>query len=79
MNWFRTQVKFYYPINLHYSQTIYSVARSVKLFYYPINLHYSQTGITVDAEPPKFYYPINLHYSQTYAHCTGIMQCFTTL
>ena len=35
---------FYYPINLHYSQT--HIKYSVKdfRFYYPINLHYSQTN-----------------------------------
>ncbi len=57
--------QFYYPINLHYSQTALCGAGSRPRFYYPINLHYSQTR----ARPPAavgFYYPINLHYSQTY-------------
>ena len=35
--------RFYYPINLHYSQTT-SLKRVLRrTFYYPINLHYSQT------------------------------------
>ena len=35
---------FYYPINLHYSQTIAFGRAGGELFYYPINLHYSQTS-----------------------------------
>ena len=35
--------KFYYPINLHYSQTMYNTMLETGKFYYPINLHYSQT------------------------------------
>ncbi len=34
---------FYYPINLHYSQTVVDEEIKVAKFYYPINLHYSQT------------------------------------
>ena len=38
-------VLFYYPIDLHYSQTIpYGIIIPDK-FYYPIDLHYSQTSI----------------------------------
>ena len=35
--------EFYYPINLHYSQTGENGILGMYLFYYPINLHYSQT------------------------------------
>ena len=34
---------FYYPINLHYSQTRCAYNVGDFGFYYPINLHYSQT------------------------------------
>ena len=34
---------FYYPINLHYSQTPIPEHTAFRRFYYPINLHYSQT------------------------------------
>ena len=38
-------IVFYYPIDLHYSQTTrYRRSLSI-LFYYPIDLHYSQTSI----------------------------------
>ncbi len=35
--------EFYYPINLHYSQTGDATFYYNFPFYYPINLHYSQT------------------------------------
>ena len=56
---------FYYPINLHYSQTREPDIDMIKKFYYPINLHYSQTLGVITLYRRKFYYPINLHYSQT--------------
>ncbi len=56
---------FYYPINLHYSQTETFQTSEKVLFYYPINLHYSQTQFLNASDVSKFYYPINLHYSQT--------------
>ena len=34
---------FYYPIDLHYSQTGGSPGMHCRMFYYPIDLHYSQT------------------------------------
>ena len=40
------QMRFYYPINLHYSQTRVGDVLALKPFYYPINLHYSQTTLT---------------------------------
>ena len=58
-------MKFYYPINLHYSQTSYGTHLHFDVFYYPINLHYSQTIKYLNKASDKFYYPINLHYSQT--------------
>ena len=36
-------IMFYYPINLHYSQTGFHRIPIYTQFYYPINLHYSQT------------------------------------
>ncbi len=56
---------FYYPINLHYSQTGVAMEKKDRQFYYPINLHYSQTIILFVVCFLLFYYPINLHYSQT--------------
>ena len=38
---------FYYPINLHYSQTMCGNLSNIYMFYYPINLHYSQTRRSV--------------------------------
>ena len=57
--------KFYYPINLHYSQTSTQYRPLPTMFYYPINLHYSQTITEYLNGKSEFYYPINLHYSQT--------------
>ena len=56
---------FYYPIDLHYSQTRVSVVSQAHSFYYPIDLHYSQTDGDTKAFEILFYYPIDLHYSQT--------------
>ena len=59
------QNKFYYLIDLHYSQTLISCSILLFLFYYLIDLHYSQT---VPFNSPlifSFYYLIDLHYSQT--------------
>ena len=36
-------MKFYYPIKLHYSQTMVDSFSQMSKFYYPIKLHYSQT------------------------------------
>ena len=41
----KSDMRFYYPIDLHYSQTRPSVGARPLPFYYPIDLHYSQTGI----------------------------------
>ena len=35
---------FHYPIDLHYSQTLYACKALFALFHYPIDLHYSQTS-----------------------------------
>ncbi len=40
-------VMFYYPINLHYSQTDIGIPPLLSGFYYPINLHYSQTATSI--------------------------------
>ena len=66
----QSQRQFYYPINLHYSQTPRDCKRKVQEFYYPINLHYSQTRARKRQAPRRFYYPINLHYSQTSNCCS---------
>ena len=72
-------VEFYYPINLHYSQTTSLMGAAGYEFYYPINLHYSQTcGITAFLGR-TFYYPINLHYSQTHIWVAKFGGGFTTL
>ena len=61
-----TQVKkFYYLIDLHYSQTNgHKYLISLK-FYYLIDLHYSQTCLFRNRIFVWFYYLIDLHYSQT--------------
>ncbi len=61
-----TQVKkFYYLIDLHYSQTnLCSVVLTFR-FYYLIDLHYSQTLLSTSLRVFSFYYLIDLHYSQT--------------
>ncbi len=56
---------FYYPIDLHYSQTPSNQNYQIQQFYYPIDLHYSQTLLDIVHETDEFYYPIDLHYSQT--------------
>ena len=56
---------FYYPIELHYSQTDMAVRLLAEGFYYPIELHYSQTALPSVRGVHPFYYPIELHYSQT--------------
>ena len=71
--------KFYYLIDLHYSQTNDRSLTQAALFYYLIDLHYSQT-----TDPPyvlntKFYYLIDLHYSQTSIWKFNPAQSFTTL
>ena len=56
---------FYYPIDLHYSQTDLPYHQTPVKFHYPIDLHYSQTP-AVGCRPERaFHYPIDLHYSQT--------------
>ena len=75
----RLVTQFYYPINLHYSQTLYDTSADDMRFYYPINLHYSQTTVVGEFQHTTFYYPINLHYSQTNADIFGYENCFTTL
>ena len=57
--------KFYYLIDLHYSQTCTLLQRLYLLFYYLIDLHYSQTLSRSVAQLSWFYYLIDLHYSQT--------------
>ena len=46
--------KFYYPINLHYSQTVNDILPDLAKFYYPINLHYSQTDVMRDLSAACF-------------------------
>ena len=53
---------FYYPIDLHYSQTTSVTPFICGRFYYPIDLHYSQTCMDKLICWRRFYYPINLHY-----------------
>ena len=57
--------KFYYLIDLHYSQTSFFAIASILLFYYLIDLHYSQTTGQHCGKIFQFYYLIDLHYSQT--------------
>ena len=67
-----TQVKkFYYLIDLHYSQTHFDLYSRYFSFYYLIDLHYSQTNISYLRRWKKFYYLIDLHYSQT-----KVINCF---
>ena len=61
-----TQVKkFYYLIDLHYSQTMNRPKTDLPWFYYLIDLHYSQTFKEFIVRIKWFYYLIDLHYSQT--------------
>ena len=57
--------KFYYLIDLHYSQTRLAHAVHMTWFYYLIDLHYSQTTQQAVLTMTQFYYLIDLHYSQT--------------
>ena len=57
--------RFYYLIDLHYSQTICLKDFLTLRFYYLIDLHYSQTHELRKATTRLFYYLIDLHYSQT--------------
>ena len=45
---------FYYPIDLHYSQTPVSASKQSMMFYYPIDLHYSQTESQYETEVSGF-------------------------
>ena len=84
----RKQIKFYYLIDLHYSQTNEALTYLGISFYYLIDLHYSQTiGVgwilkpcNVSPTPAnRFYYLIDLHYSQTEVVATYNEFSFTTL
>ena len=57
--------KFYYLIDLHYSQTCRTAQILAEEFYYLIDLHYSQTLLLFIVIASPFYYLIDLHYSQT--------------
>ena len=46
--------QFYYPIKLHYSQTVGDKKRRITVFYYPIKLHYSQTAVSADVTATSF-------------------------
>ena len=59
------QCRFYYLMNLHYSQTDGNTPYHATPFYYLMNLHYSQTHWELTKTPAWFYYLMNLHYSQT--------------
>ena len=59
------QCRFYYLMDLHYSQTLSSKMILRSLFYYLIDLHYSQTRYNKEWQGRPFYYLIDLHYSQT--------------
>ena len=71
--------KFYYLIDLHYSQTGFDSVFGKHTFYYLIDLHYSQTQTFCNAQKCKFYYLIDLHYSQTCEQIRLMMLRFTTL
>ncbi len=60
-------LKFYYLIDLHYSQTKCCQEMRHNWFYYLIDLHYSQTRSGKSSLMLSFYYLIDLHYSQTRA------------
>ena len=57
--------KFYYLMDLHYSQTTSRRAFTCSSFYYLMDLHYSQTQKQARCVPAVFYYLMDLHYSQT--------------
>ena len=59
------QVKFYYLMKLHYSQTVGNGSGTVRMFYYLMKLHYSQTRTKRGLLEVTFYYLMKLHYSQT--------------
>ena len=71
--------RFYYLIDLHYSQTSLFKPLCHYLFYYLIDLHYSQTKWACGCWLTKFYYLIDLHYSQTSACKHPQVKSFTTL
>ena len=75
----RQAVKFYYLIDLHYSQTPSSTKSAKQAFYYLIDLHYSQTFTLTRLTMKGFYYLIDLHYSQTERLLNGLPFGFTTL
>ena len=58
-------IKFYYHLGLHYSQTLATIRIMFPAFYYHLGLHYSQTTAAGGAESAEFYYHLGLHYSQT--------------
>ena len=64
-------MRFYYLIDLHYSQTRRNRNLQFAPFYYLIDLHYSQTHYTYTSTPLSFYYLIDLHYSQTLSGVYG--------
>ena len=70
---------FYYPIDLHYSQTMVVYDCKEQGFYYPIDLHYSQTPVSASKQSMMFYYPIDLHYSQTESQYETEVSGFITL
>ena len=53
------------PMDLHYSQTLPTLIRSVSLFESPMDLHYSQTQKEQNVVGMMFESPMDLHYSQT--------------
>ena len=57
--------KFYYLMDLHYSQTENQSMIRSEVFYYLMDLHYSQTKLHAALPYPSFYYLMDLHYSQT--------------
>ena len=75
----KTRQQFYYPIDLHYSQTKNRMQLIPAQFYYPIDLHYSQTYWRLAKYYQAFYYPIDLHYSQTGARRDDLCIGFITL
>ena len=59
------QDKFFYHMNLHYSQTSIWHCCEYAEFFYHMNLHYSQTDGHKLQWSKAFFYHMNLHYSQT--------------
>ena len=71
--------RFYYLIDLHYSQTRLPALSLKHMFYYLIDLHYSQTDFLTLKRSIWFYYLIDLHYSQTVCLASSYFLSFTTL